>query len=92
MPMTARSRAALFRGLSDVVEDEEAVGELLGSIPHDAADLATKDVVRAEIAEVRTEIAEVRTEIQAATTRIIVWNIGFSTTLAGLILAAVRFV
>jgi hypothetical protein len=77
MSMTERSRAALFRGLSGLI-DEEAVGEMLASIPPDTEVLATKDFVRAEI--------------QAATTRIIVWNIGWTLTLAGLILAAVRFV
>ena len=84
MPMTERSRAVLFRGLSAVVHDEEAVGQLLASIPHDPDELATKDFVRAEIASVHTAI-------EKGINRAIVWNVGYSTTLAGLILAAVRF-
>lgn len=91
MVMSERSRSVLYRELSDLVDDEEAVGEMLASMPRDVDELATKDFVRAEIAGVRTEIAEVRAEIHAATNRIIVWNIGWTFTLAGLVLAAVRF-
>lgn len=84
MVMSERSRSMLYRGLSDLVDDEEAVGEMLASMPRDVDELATKDFVRAEIADVRAEI-------HAATNRIIIWNIGWTLTLAGLILAAVRF-
>lgn len=76
MAVSERSRAVLFRRLSETVEDEDAVGELLASIPPNPDEIATKDVVRAELS--------------AATTKIIVWNIGWSLTLAGLILAAVK--
>lgn len=50
---------------------------MLGSMPRDVDELATKDFVRAEIHQ--------------ATNKIIIWNIGWTLTLAGLILAAVRF-
>ena len=57
MPMTERSRAALFRSLGHLTGDEEAVGEMLSQFPtRDADEPATKDFVRAEIADVRTEI------------------------------------
>ncbi len=84
MSMPERSRSVIYRGLGDLLDDEEAVGDMLASIPHDVDELATKDFVRAEIAEVRTEI-------HRATNRIIGWNIGWTLTLATLILAAVRF-
>lgn len=77
MPMTERSRAALFRGLSEIIEDEEAVGEVLSSsIPQNIDELATKEFVRAEI--------------HAATNRILIWNVGFNTTLAALVVTLVR--
>lgn len=84
MALSERSRSVLYRGLGDLLDDEEAVGEMLASLPPDAKELATKDFVRAEIAGVRSEI-------DRATNRIIFWNIGWTLTLAGLILAAVRF-
>jgi len=50
MALTERSRAALFRGLSDLLDDEEAVGELLGYFPaRDADEPASRDVVDARI-------------------------------------------
>lgn len=84
MAMTERSRAALFRGLSEMIEDEEAVGEMLSSIPHDVDELATKELVRAEIADVRADI-------HAATNRVIMWTVGANTALLGLALTLVRF-
>ena len=91
MPMTERSRAALFRTLSALTDDEEAVGEMLSQFPaRDADEPATKDFVRAEIADVRAEIADVRTEIHASANRMIIWAVGSNTAMLGLVLALTR--
>lgn len=68
MAMTERSRSVLFRGLSDAIDDEEAVGEMLAHFPAREIDEpatkgnleATEERLRAEIAGVRTEIAVLR--------------------------------
>jgi hypothetical protein len=60
MALTERSRAALFRGLSDVLDDEEAVGELLSYFPaRDADEPASRDFVDARIANVEARISGV---------------------------------
>ena len=64
MTMTERSRAILYRRLSETVRDEQAVQELLSHFPAAEGDeLVTKQFLRAEVATVRTEIAGVRTEL-----------------------------
>lgn len=74
MSLSERSRAVLYRRLTRVIDDEEAVGEMLTELTAvDAAQMATKDFVRAEIA--------------AATTRIIMWMIGIGLVQLGLLAA-----
>ncbi len=64
MALTERSRSAVYRGLSGIIDDEEAVGEMLSYFPaRDVDEPAREDFVRAEIAGVRSEIADVRSEI-----------------------------
>ena len=59
-----RSRSALYQGLTDVIQDEVAVGELLSYFPaRDVEEPATKDFVAVEVNDVRVEIAGVRTDI-----------------------------
>ena len=60
MALTERRRAALFRGLSEMLDDEEAVGELLGYFPaRDADEPASKDHIDARFAQVDAQFAQV---------------------------------
>lgn len=75
--LNERDRAVLYRRLSDLVGDEEAVGAMLSHFPPAGGDpLATQSFVRAEV--------------QAMGNKIILWNIGFTMTWSGVLLAAVR--
>lgn len=72
--MTERSRSTLYRGLVDLLDDEEAVGEMMSYFPaRDAEEPATKEFVRAEI--------------QASANRMIVWSAATNSTLVALVLA-----
>ena len=63
MALTERSRSALYRGLTDLIEDEVAVGELLSYFPaRDAEEPATKEFVAARTSEVRAELAVLRAD------------------------------
>ena len=63
MALTERSRSALYRGLTDLIEDEVAVGELLSYFPaRDAEEPATKEFVAARTSEVRAEFAVLRAD------------------------------
>ena len=65
MALTERSRSALFRGLSDVLDDEEAVGELLSYFPtRDMDEPASRDFVDARFTAVdaRLDVLEARIE------------------------------
>lgn len=65
MAMTEKTRSTLYRGLMDLVHDEEAVGEVLSYFPaRDVEEPVTKDFLRAEFAGLRTEMAEFRTEMR----------------------------
>lgn len=66
MALTERSRSALYRGLGTIIDDEEAVGEVLSYFPaRDVEEPVTKDHLRAEMAELRAEMAELRAELRA---------------------------
>jgi len=69
MALTERSRSALYQGLTDVIQDEVAVGELLSYFPaRDVEEPATNEFVAAQIAGLRAdlggEIAGLRTEMR----------------------------
>ena len=60
MAISEKSRSALSQGLVPIA-GEEAVGEMLSFFPaRDVEEPVTKELLRAEIADVRTEIAELR--------------------------------
>lgn len=83
--LSERERAVLYRRLTDMVGDEEAVGAMLSHFP--ASDLdrpASEGMLQASEARLRAEL-------HATTNRIILWNIGFTVTWSGVLLAAVRF-
>ena len=84
MALTERSRATLYRRLSDLIHDEEAVGEMLSNFPaHGLDEPATKDFVEATVADLRTEI-------QASANRLIIWFVSVNTAMVGLVLAITR--
>lgn len=101
MPLTERSRSALFRGLTQIIDDEEAVDEMLSNFPARAVEEpASDDFARAEIALVHAEIALVRAEIAASEQRLMAyvhaeiraamqWTIGAMVGLSGLVIASV---
>ena len=63
MAISEKSRSALYQGLVPIA-GEEAVGEMLSYFPaRDVDEPVSKELLRAEIADVKTEIAGVRTEI-----------------------------
>jgi hypothetical protein len=77
MSLSERSRAVLYRRLTTIIEDEEAVGEMLSELTAvEAEQVATKDFVRAEI--------------NAATTRILMWMVTLDIAIVGLLLGFLR--
>ncbi len=57
MALTERSRSSLYQALTAVVDDEQAVQEMLSYFPaRDVEEPATKEFVRAEIAELRADM------------------------------------
>jgi hypothetical protein len=79
MSLSERSRAVLYRRLSTIIEDEEAVGEMLSSVATQA-DLATTDFVRAEVRGLRAEL-------HAEVNRMIMWSVGVNASVLALVLA-----
>jgi len=91
MPLTERSRSALYQGLIVVIDDEQAVQEMLSSFPgREGDEPATKDFVRAELAltrgdfrsemaamgsDLRGEMAALRVEVHELLRRQRVWTI-----------------
>jgi len=67
------------------------VSELLTNLDSRHLDeLATKDVVRAEVAEVRADVASLRAELHVEVRRMLVWSISANTALTGVLMAAIR--
>ena len=103
MALTERSRSALYQVLSDLMEDEEAVGEIVSFFPaRDIEEPATKEFVAAQIAEVRVEIAGLRADLTGETASLradlveqmaamqrtyIQWTLGALVSLIGVMLA-----
>jgi hypothetical protein len=55
--MTEKTRSTLYRGLMELVHDEQAVGEVPSYFPaRDVEERVTKDFLRAEVADLRTEM------------------------------------
>jgi hypothetical protein len=80
MSLTERSRAVLYRRLTTVIEDEEAVGEMLSNFPAtDAERPATKDYVD----KVGSDL---RAEMQKGFNRLLMWMIALDVAMVGLLL------
>ncbi|HMJ79214.1 MAG TPA: hypothetical protein VK507_24730 [Iamia sp.] len=68
--LTERNRAVLYRRLSEMVGDEEAVGEMLSNFPSGDRDpFVTKSML--ELTESR-----LRTEMHKLGLRLIMWMVG----------------
>jgi len=70
MPMTERSRHKLYETFTALIDDEDAVQEMLSYFPaRDVEEPVTKDFLRAElqteIGAVRLEVGDLRAELQA---------------------------
>mgnify|MGYP001405741951 CR=1 FL=1 len=98
MTLSEKSRSAIYQGLSTIIEDQEAVQEMLSQYPaRDADELVTKDYLRAELAEFRAEMRgemaqfrmEIRSELHTELRRMMVWNVTTMIALVGVMIAAV---
>mgnify|MGYP000114206252 CR=1 FL=1 len=94
MTLSEKSRSAIYQGLSTIIEDQEAVQEMLSQYPaRDADEL----VLRAELAEFRAEMRgemaqfrmEIRSELHTELRRMMVWNVTTMIALVGVMIAAV---
>ncbi len=66
MALTQRSRTALYQGLTQLIQDDQAVEEMLSYFPsRDVEEPVTKEFVRAEFAALRAEMAELRSDLHA---------------------------
>ena len=66
MALTERSRSALFRGLSDVLDDEEAVGEMLSYFPaRDTDEPASKDFIDARLSQMDARLSAMEARLMA---------------------------
>lgn len=65
MALSERSRSVLYHGFMSVVEDEQAVQEMMAFFPaRDVEEPVTRDFLHAELAGLRIEMAEFRTDIR----------------------------
>lgn len=84
MSLSATSRSHLIQGLGTVVPQTEALEEMLANFAtRDADEWASKDFIRAEMAELRVEL---HTEIQ----RVILWSVGANVSMVALLFTLLR--
>ena len=100
MSLTERSRHKLFETFTALVDDEQAVEEMLSYFPaRDVEEPVTKDFLRAELqteigalrAELHNEIGSLRAEMLRIARTTQTWVISTGLSLAGLMLAIARF-
>ena len=96
MPLTERSRHKLYETFTALIDDEDAVQEMLSYFPaRDVEEPVTKDFLRAElqteIGAVRVEIGDLRAEMHQPARATPTWIISTGLSLAGLSLAVARF-
>jgi hypothetical protein len=85
--ISEKSRSALYQGLVPIA-GEEAVGEMLSYFPaRDVDEPVTKELLRAEMADLRAEMADLRSEMHrsinilfAALSATMVGIVGIATT------------
>jgi len=95
MALGERSRSALYQGLASVVDDEQAVDEMLSHFPaRDVEEPVTKDFLRAEMAgmgsELRSEMAGLRNDLSQRIDGSTRWTIGSMVALCAVLVAAIR--
>ena len=96
MPLTQRSRSALYHGLTEVIDDDQAVEEMLSYFPsRDVEEPVTKEFLRAEMADLRAEMADLRSEMadlraemHAGFRRMTIQMYGSMVAFAGVVVAA----
>ena len=72
MALTEKSRSALYHGLTTIVDDQQAVEEMLSYFPaRDVEEPVTKEFLRAEMSDLRVEMSDLRTEMASMEIRII---------------------
>ena len=94
MTLSQKHRSTIYQRLEPILGEEEAEA-LLAQFPAEELDqLATKEFVRAEIAELRaelrTEIATLRTEMHQLANRMLFSMMGAMVGLGGLVVAMTR--
>ncbi|MEI2638414.1 MAG: hypothetical protein V9F03_05385 [Microthrixaceae bacterium] len=95
LALTEKSRAALYTGFSELIDNEEAIQEMLSYFPaRDVEEPVTKKFLRAELAETELRLGS---NLQSAMTQLrsemrqMIWiNVAALTAFAGVIIAAVR--
>ena len=97
MTLSERSRSALYQGLAAIIDDQEAVQEMLSQFPsRDVDEYVTKDFLRAEMTEFRSEMrsdmASLRLELHTELRRQLVWTISTMIALAGSMIATVALI
>jgi hypothetical protein len=97
MTLSERSRSALYQGLAAIIDDQEAVQEMLSQFPsRDVDEYVTKDFLRAEMTEFRSEMrsdmAALRLELHTELRRQLVWTISTMIALAGSMIATVALI
>ncbi len=84
MALSERSRSVLYQGLVTIVEDEQAVQEMMSYFPaRDVEEPVTKDFLRAELGQMEGRLVD-RINKMAA------WNVATLIAFAAVLVAAVR--
>ena len=69
MSLTERSRVALYQGLITVIDDEQAVEEMMSYFPaRDVEEPVTKEFLRAELADLRGGMAALGADLRSEMT------------------------
>ena len=91
MALSERSRSVLYQGLVTIVEDEQAVQEMMSYFPaRDVEEPVTKDFLRAEMNDLRTEMGQMEGRLVDRINRMTAWNVATLIAFAAVLVAAVR--
>ena len=95
MALSERSRSVLYQGLVTIVEDEQAVQEMMSYFPaRDVEEPVTRDFLRAELnqlrAEMRADMGHLEGRLIDRINRMIAWNVATLIAFAAVLVAAVR--
>ena len=84
MALSERSRSVLYQGLVTIVEDEQAVQEMMSYFPaRDVEEPVTKDFLRAELGQMEGRLVD-------RINRMTAWNVATLIAFAAVLVAAVR--